>query len=203
MSKYIPYKESDRIAFYKTFNSGAKELGLQLGLTQDDINNIDKSTVDILSKVDATQALFTSYQAANADKKENDGAHSKLIISMVNKMKNSGNWSDAAAKTFTVYMPALQTDFNNIKPIPTLKIITGLIHVLFEKHGLTGVNIYGKINDDKDFVYLGSPTTSPFIDDRPLRTSGVAEIRYYKIVGVKNDVEVGHASDVIWIAYAG
>lgn len=50
---------------------------------------------------------------------------------------------------------------------------------------------------------IGTDTSSPYYDTAPLAQAGVAEVREYMARGLVNDVEIGIASDIVSIAFAG
>ncbi len=78
-----------------------------------------------------------------------------------------------------------------------------IIKISFTKKGVDSIAIYSRLRGTAAWTKIGVDTTSPFDDTRALAVAGVPEAREYMAQGVLNDVEIGVASDIASITFAG
>ena len=104
----------------------------------------------------------------------------------------------------------LQTDYlpDVVDPInykPTLKaVLDGSgVRLRIGKYGAKLINVYGKLPGEEKFTLLATITRGTWVDKRPLKTIGIAEIRQYMVKGVEDDEEIGFYSDIVTISFGG
>ena len=85
-----------------------------------------------------------------------------------------------------------------------VRIVGGEIRLDWTKKGAYGVHVYSRLRGQTQWTRIGSDTSSPYIDGRPLAQPGVAETREYMLRGCDIDEkEFGLDSDVVSITWAG
>ena len=72
-----------------------------------------------------------------------------------------------------------------------------VMELKFNKSKADGVNIYGKRDNDADYVFLARDTSSPYVDNRDCVVAGKPENRHYRALYVVGDDEIGLTSDTI------
>jgi hypothetical protein len=94
-------------------------------------------------------------------------------------------------------------DPGSYKPVIKVEIKGGLITLDFKKKGVDGIAIYARLRGTMGWTKIGTDTSSPYIDGRPLAQPNVAEIREYMARGMIGDDEIGLESDIVSINYGG
>ena len=79
----------------------------------------------------------------------------------------------------------------------------GGIKVSFTKKGVDALAIYSRLRGTATWNQLAVDTTSPYDDTSALAVAGVPEAREYMARGVLADEEIGIASDIASITFAG
>jgi hypothetical protein len=54
-----------------------------------------------------------------------------------------------------------------------------------------------------EWKFVARDTNSPYDDHTPLAVPGAAEVREYQAFGVLNDEQIGVASDIVVVNFAG
>ena len=92
--------------------------------------------------------------------------------------------------------PDISTDLSAAKPVLSgIDQTGGQVTLTFNKLKSDGINIYCQREGDNDWVLLARATTSPFLDNRPLLTTGKPELRRFSAIYMQKDKEVGLFSD--------
>ena len=73
----------------------------------------------------------------------------------------------------------------------------GVVEIRFNKLKSDGICLYCKREGDADWVALAHPTSSPYVDNRPLLQADKPEIRRYTGVFMLKNQEVGQYSDEV------
>ena len=73
----------------------------------------------------------------------------------------------------------------------------------FTKLGVDGVNVYARLKGQSTWTKIAFDSSSPYEDHRPLSVPGTPEVREYRLIGVIKDEEVGLASDIVAVTFAG
>jgi hypothetical protein len=96
-------------------------------------------------------------------------------------------------------------DFNPATFKTTLKLTNfmGYVQIEFKKEKTDGVRIYARLQGQAEWTFLALDTRSPYIDNRPLTTPGVAETREYMAYGVIDDVQLPTASEIYSVLFPG
>ena len=112
------------------------------------------------------------------------------------------NWKSSGADA-ELQSSASSSEFDpsTYKPQFTVEVLGGLITLKFKKKGVDGVAIYGRLCGALGWTKLGTDTSSPYIDGRPLAVPGEPEFREYMLRGMIDDDEIGLESDVVCLTF--
>lgn len=89
------------------------------------------------------------------------------------------------------------------KPSFKARAIPGGIRLDWKKRGVDGVIVFCRLRGQTKWNQIGVDTSSPFLDARPLETTGVPEVREYMLRGMVNDQPIGLNSDVQSVTWGG
>ena len=135
---------------------------------------------------------------------DTEGTQISSIRTILTTLKVLPNWkssgADAELQSSAV---AAEFDPNTYKPEFTVEVLGGVITLKFKKKGVDGVVIYARLSGTSGWTKLGTDTSSPYIDGRPLTVPGVPEVREYMLRGMIDDDEIGLESDVVCLTYGG
>ena len=204
MADYIPSKREPRKAWLQNVSNKAAAQVVAGGGTAATATSLKTAADAIIAAYDATDAAKTTYDGKRAMEADTEGTELSNIRGLFATLKVLPNWKSSGAdaelqcsSSTTVFDP------NTYKPEVTVSLKGGLITLEFKKKGVDGVVIYGRLRGTQGWTKLGMDTSSPYIDGRPLAVPAVAEVREYMVPGMIDDEEVGVASDIVSITYAG
>ena len=135
---------------------------------------------------------------------DTEGTQISSIRTILTTLKVLPNWKSSGADA-ELQSSASSSEFDpsTYKPQFTVEVLGGLITLKFKKKGVDGVVIYARLSGTSGWTKLGTDTSSPYIDGRPLTVPGVPEVREYMLRGMIDDDEIGLESDVVCLTYGG
>lgn len=137
---------------------------------------------------------------SNKDALKNDGI--THIRKFVNRIKAHGTFTDAHGQDLGILYNASSAKLDELKPVIKAQSFPGYVRISFTKKGLSGVNIYARLEGETKWGFLGRDTNSPYDDHRPL-ANGQAESREYMAIGLDGDDEVTQQSDIVSVVFGG
>jgi hypothetical protein len=204
MADYIPNKRELRKAWLENLSTKAAAQVVSGGGTAATATSLKTAADDIIAAYDATDAAKTTYEGKRAVEADTDATELANIRRLLTTLKVLPNWrSSGADAELQASSSVSEFDANTYKPEFAVSIKGGLITLDFKKRGADGLAIYGRLRGTQGWVKLGVDTSSPYIDGRPLAVAGVPETREYLARGIIDDEEIGIASDIVSVTFAG
>ena len=118
------------------------------------------------------------------------------VATIAKTVKLHPNYTEAIGEDLGIIGSEQFIDWSEIKPTLKLKVISKKVIINFDKDLSDGVNIYGRRDNETDWIFLATDTEPPYYDTRPNLVAGKAETREYKAVYVLNDEEVSIESEI-------
>ena len=204
MADYIPSKREPRKAWLQVVSTKAAAQVVAGGGTAAQATALKNAADAIIASYDETDAAKTTYEGKRAVEADTEDTQLAIIRSLLTTLKVLPNWKSSGADAeLQSSSSGSELDPNSYKPEITVSLKGGLITLDFKKKGVDGVAIYGRLRGTQGWTKLGTDTSSPYIDGRPLAVAGVAETREYMARGIIDDEEIGIASDIVSLTYAG
>ena len=204
MADYIPSKREDRRTWLQNLKAKAAEQVVVGGGTAPVATNLTTAADAILTVYDDTDSAQTTLGGKKAIETATEGTQIPIIRTILTTLKVLPNWKASGADAeLQASAVASEFDPNTYKPEFTVELLGGLITLKFKKKGVDSVAIYARLSGTSGWTKLGTDTSSPHIDGRPLTVPGVPEVREYMLRGMIDDDEIGLESDVVCLTYGG
>ena len=202
-SDYIPHARGDYRAWLLNLKTRIPTIGATLGLAAGVITAIQTACTAQIALIDAITAAETALQGAQAAELTGRTNTDLTLREAIGDWKRLTPWTNDIAAQLQAVGTSTPFDPLTYKPTFKVSIVAGEIRIDFKKRGVDGVAIYERLAGQTGWNRIGTDTSSPYIDGRPLATAGVAETREYMLRGMIKDTEIGLDSDVARIAWSG
>ncbi len=204
MPDYIPTKRDQRRSWLLNIIEKAPAQVVAGGGTAPVATNLTTAANAIITAYTDTDSAKTTYDGKKAIEASTEAEQLAIIRHILATLKLQPTWESSGADA-QLQSSATGTEFNpdTYKPVFTVKVIAGQITIEFKKKGVDGVAIYSRLRGTLGWTKLGTDTSSPYIDGRPLAVAGVAETREYMLRGMIDDEEIGLESAVESVIYGG
>jgi hypothetical protein len=177
--------------------------GATLGLAAGVITSVQATCTAQITLIDAVTAAQSALDAALAAEAAGRRTTDAALRELIGDWKRLSTWTPAIAANLQAAHTSSPFDSTNYKPEYKVSLVAGEIRIDFKKKGVDGVAIYARLAGQTTWTRIGTDTSSPYIDGRPLAAPGVPETREYMLRGMIKDDEVGIDSDVARIAWSG
>ncbi len=197
-SDFIPSPDNDFSVWLNRFATNFPSLLTDYNLSDNDLATLKASVTDFNSKIATASDAAASAKRATTNK--NDSRHNveALIRSLVRRIKAHPSYSAGEGDHLGIEGPKSTVDFSALKPnLNGIDQTGGQVALSFNKLKSDGVNIYGQREGDTDWVLLARATVSPYLDNRPLLSTGKPELRHYTAIYMQKDKEIGQFSNDI------
>jgi hypothetical protein len=204
MSDYIPSKREPRRAWLQNISEKAAAQVVAGGGTAPVATSLTAAADALIAAYAETDSAKTTYDGKKAVETDTEATQLAVIRGIFTTLKVLPNWKSSGADAqLQSSSSSSQFDPSTYKPVISVELKGGLITLDFKKKGVDALAIYGRLRGTLGWTKLGTDTSSPYIDGRPLATPGVAEIREYMARGMMDDDEIGLESDIVSITYGG
>jgi hypothetical protein len=200
---FIPKARGDYRAWLNNLKNQITTIGPTLGLTAPQVTAIQATCTAQIALIDAITAAETALQAAQEAEATGRQTTNAALRESIGDWKRLPAWTNAIAASLQAAATSTPFDPNTYKPEFKVSLVAGEIRFDFKKKGADAVAIYARLAGQTTWIKIGTDTSSPYIDGRPLATPGVPETREYMLRGMIKDDEIGIDSDVARIAWSG
>jgi hypothetical protein len=193
---YIPKPDNDFLIWHDQYKTAVLADAGTFGLTGADTNAVTNDNSALHTKITVANNTAAVAKQATADKTATRGTVESNVRALTRRIKAHPAYTVALGQQLGIEGAQDTTDLSTSKPdLSGTDQTGGNVELDFSKSTSDGVNLYGKRDNDADFVFLARDTSSPYVDNRPLLTAGKPELRHYKAVYVSGDAEIGLFSD--------
>ena len=204
MPDFIPPKRDNRRTWLNNIIEKAAAQVVAGGGTAADATALTTAATAITTAYDNTDSAKTTYEGKKAIESDTEATQLTVIRNIFKALKVLPNWKSSGADAqLQSSSSTSEFDPSTYKPEISVSINGGLITLEFKKKGVDGLAYYTRLRGTTGWTKMGTDTTSPFIDGRPLTTPGVPETREYMARGMIDDEEIGLESDIVSLTYGG
>lgn len=200
---YFPSSDPAAKIWLETYRTNIQDLGASLGLTPAQIADevaLCDALINALAKVAITREAAASAVAA---KNTAWGTELKSLKGNIARHKTQASYTEAIGNSLGIVGSQSDLDTEAYKPDLTAGLFGGFVRLKFTKKGVDGVNIYHRKKGDSTWKFLARDTKSPYDDHIELATANQPEHWEYQCFGVLDDAQIGIASDIVEIVFAG
>ena len=203
MTDYIPSRESELSTWANNFAEKVGTYAKDLGFSPADVESLQNACVAIADGITSSMQAQKAAQMATENKTKAIVDSLVTIRTEVGRGKKAPGYTDAIGKDLGVIATGDKPDLDTYKTALSAEVFPGHVTVKFTKKGVQGINVYVRLKGENGWTKLAYDTFSPYVDNRPLGTPGVAETREYMGIGVVHDTEVGQMSDIVQVVFGG
>ncbi len=200
---YIPRPEGNLKTWLKNFRDKIAIHGPTLGLAAGEITQLQTWCDDLIATLDDVFQKKQDYKEAVSNKLTQRKTSLDGITNAAAAIKTKAAYTEAIGNDLGIIGEADTFDPNRFKTKLTATVFTDHVEIKFSKEKTDGINIYSRLKGEANWTYLALDTSSPYIDNRPLRTPGTPEVREYMGIGVIDDAQLPLQSDVISVTFGG
>lgn len=201
--KFIPQKTGDKSAWCANYKTKIGTLGVNVGLSADEITGQQNSAQNIIDANNKVQQKKSELGEAVSSKKAAEQTDWQLIRNMANRIKTSTGYTEAIGRELGIVGSGIMLDYSTLRPTIKPTAYPGYISIAFNKQGMLGVSIYVRLKGTTGWEKIATDHTSPYADKRPLAEAGKPEIREYMAVYFDGREDVGQQSDIATIVFGG
>ena len=198
MSKadFLPTSDADFVAWHDNFRAVAQSSQAGANLSDADKALIESDNAELHAKIAAANLAAAAHKQATAEKNDTHDRAAGNARAIARRIKAQTDYQPALGSLFGIEGPDVTVDLTHAKPhLSCVDKTAGAVEIGFNKLKSDGICLYCQREGDADWIALGHPTLSPFIDNRPLLQANKPELRRYAAVFMLKNQEVGQYSD--------
>lgn len=201
---FIPRSDSNRGQWFKTLGEKITILGPTYGLSPSEVTEIETACTLISDAIDRSDMKKKEQKEAVAYKEVVQKAELPNILRLTAKLKLHPGYTENVGSELGIVGSSTGisgTEKLMIRPAIKATATPNYVEVSFSKQNQTGVTIYTRLKGQDNWEKLINATQSPYRDERPLRQSGMPEIREYAAMYWDNGAELGQYSDIAFTLF--
>jgi hypothetical protein len=200
---FIPRKEGEVVRWGNNYYAKIAILGPLLGLTPAQVTEQqDKTQVVIDAHNKVTQKNQEKKEAVTAKNLVRSTELQFLIDSAV-IFKRNPLFTDNIGDELGIMSSTIVVERSTLIPSIRLVAYPEYVEVNFNKRGQEAVAVFSRLNGTEDWELLDKPSTSPYVDSRPLSIPGKSEVREYKVRCWGKNAYIGQDCDIATVVFAG
>jgi hypothetical protein len=196
---FIPSTDSKLNMMENTFLNKIDTIGVAMGLTPAEINDVKNAIIVHQTSYMNAYSMKQEMKGLNEENKANKKRAIKLIRSASRRIKSYPGYNDGLGAELGIVGIDHIKDPSSLKPRLKAIALVNKVRIRYPKKRTSGINLYSKRGDEKDFSFLTFDANPPAFDNRPKLDPIKPESRYYKACYVINDNQVGQYSDQVHV----
>lgn len=204
-SDLIPTSDNDLVNLLQNLGTRLAPLAATLGLTAADATAVTTDATGLRNLVLDQEDKYNAAKSATAAKLGGRTTIEKRTRSLIRRIKAHSAYTPAMGEQLGIagsaagpVRPLAATSGASADDRPSLRASVsgnGAVMVKFAKQGHTGVLLYSRRGDEREFVLLAKQLRSPLIDRRENGAAGQPEMREYMAQYFEADEAIGQMSD--------
>jgi hypothetical protein len=174
-----------------------------LGLTAAEVAEEVQWCVDIIDMINNITTKAGELKSARGTKKAGDKVQLAALKARIGRHKLHPAYNEGVGGELGIIGSSSGFDVATYKAVLVTEIFGGHVRLKFTKRGADGINVYHRRRTEVDWQFLARVTKSPFDDHINLAVANQPEHWEYRAYGVVDDEEIGIASDIVEVVYAG
>lgn len=200
---YLPVKFASQAIWLNNYKSKIAVHGTVLGLTATQLADEVQWCDDIIAAINNIETKSAELKSARNTKTTTDKVQLAALRANIARHKTHPDYSTTIGGELGIISNNTGFDAATYKAALTVEIFGGHIRIKFTKRGADGLNVYHRKKNTVDWEFLARVTKSPFDDHIVLAVPNQPEHWEYRAFGVVDDEEIGIASDIVEVVYAG
>jgi len=204
MPDFIPSRREDRRTWLQNISDKAAAQVVAGGGTAAQATALVTAADAVTASYVVTDAAKTTLDGKQAIERDTEGNQLAAIRTILNALKVLPDFKSSGAEAeLQASATTSSFDSDTYKPLIVVSIKGGQITFDFKKKGVDALAFYARLAGTTAWTRIGTDTSTPYIDGRPLAVPGVPEMREYMARGMLGDDEIGLDSDVVCITFGG
>ena len=200
---YFPSSDAQLLVWATNYKAKIGNYATELNLTQVQVDAEKAYCDDLIASLNNVSSKRGQLKASIGGRKTTVSTKGGALRAEIGQHKASPNFSQEIGLDLGIIAPNVTVDFANYKAQFTTEIYGGNIRIKFKKNNADGINLYGRKKGSLNWMYVARLTKNPYDYNFVLQTEGQPEHWEYRAFGVVDDAEIGVASDIVEILYAG
>ena len=203
MADYVPTTDGGLKKWLVNLKTDLPDLVTQLEITPARLTNITGWCDALIAAMDAAEKAKTDWLAASQTKQTQMTTSLAGLRGEVAKWKVADGMTDAIAAELQIVGGGTPFNPETYQAQITAQAFSGYVRFKFRKLGADGINLYTRIKGTTGWKFVSRDTNSPYDDHTPLAVAGQSEVREYQAFGLLGDEQIGIASDIVTVTFAG
>jgi hypothetical protein len=199
-ASFIPRSDSGLLVWLGNFQNTLPIQAKALAVGPAELKDALDGAKTLSTAIQTDEQKYAEWQAAIARTADLKKQIFPEVQRVIDRLRVAPGFTEEHAKALMAVPPrssaALLEDH---KPAIRGIFSGGRVRVHWTRGALDGINVYCRRKGETDWQLLGRDTRPPYDDPRPLPATPSLELREYRAVGVVDDQEVGHPSDIITV----
>ena len=202
LQDFLPKKQDAYLKWHDKYLKELKLLPAGFGIAAAEVTQVEDQNDALHEKMSAVVDADAAAKVAHADLNTIITSSQATARGQARRIKPNPAYLPALGEKMGIVGPSDSTDVAQAQPqLKGTAKAGGVVEVGSDKLGglVEGIHLSSQRDGDTGWVYLGSETHLPYVDNRPLLQPGKPEIRRYKAIFFLGKAEVGLASDILEI----
>ena len=203
MADFVPSTDGGLRKWLVNLKTETPKVVTELEITPARLTKITGWCDDLLAAMDTAEQKKGEWLEASQLKQAQTDTSLGGLRGEVAKWKVADGMTDAIAAKLQIVGTSVPFDPESYKPQFTADVFSGYVRIKFKRQGADAVNLYMRIKGSMGWKFVSRDTNSPYDDHTPLTVANQPEVREYQMFGVLNDQQIGQASDIVTVTFAG
>ena len=203
MSDFVPNAEGDLKKWLTNIDTNVPKLVTELEITPARLANITGWCDALLAAMVAAEQAKIAYITAMQNKQTQSAISLTGLRGEVAKWKVADGMTDALAAELQIVGGSTPFNPETYQPQITAQAFSGYVRFKFKKLGADGIILNTRVKGTMGWKFVSRDSNSPYDDHTPLAVPGQAEVREYQAFGLYYDEQIGIASDIVTVTFAG
>lgn len=203
MADYIPNTDGELRTWLTNLETKILPHVAELEITPARLTKITGWCDTLLAAMDTAEQRKSDWLAASQAKQTQLVTSLAGLRNEVTKWKTEDTMTDAIAAELRIVGGSSPFDPESYKPQFTADVFSGYVRIKFKKLGADGLILNTRIKGTMGWKFVSRDTNSPYDDHTLLAVAGQSEVREYQAFGLLNDEQIGLASDIVTVTFAG
>jgi hypothetical protein len=200
---YLPVKFAAQVIWLNNYKLKIAVHSTALGLTATQLADEVQWCEDVIAAINNIETKSAELKSARSAKTATDRSQLAAIRANIARHKVHIDYTPAIGSELGIVSNNTGFDPTTYKAALTVEIFGGHVRIKFTKRGADGINLYHRKKTAIEWGFLARINKSPFDNHIVLAIPNQPEHWEYRAFGVVDDEEVGIASDIVEVVYAG
>jgi hypothetical protein len=203
MADYVPTTDGGLKKWVINLKTNLPALVTPLEITPVRLTSITGWCDSLITAMDAAEQAKNTWLAASQTKQTQATTSLTGLRAEIAKWKTADGMTDAIATELQIVGGSTPFNPDTYQPQITAQAFSGYVNIKFKKLGADGIILNSRLKGTMGWKFISRDTNSPYADYTALAVAGQSEVREYQAFGVLADEQIGQASDIVSVTFAG